>query len=796
MNRNEQAQAIQLAEHYLQNNSVDYARVILTKIISLESTHSKANELLAYIAGDTGDHQQALVFLQKACQSKDCSREALFHLGNLYLAEGDFENAIPFLKAALLKSQPFFEASHNLGLAFASLGHNTEAVNAFLKACELNPHSFQAFSNLGNSYQNLGLHEDALRCQYKALEINPQHPQCWLNLGVTLNALKRYEKALEAFNHAIQFQESYGEAWSNKGVTLNELGRHEEALYCQDKALVINPQDPDAWSNKGTIYLSLMRFNEALQACQKAIQLRPQFAQALYNEGIAFEGLKQNTNAIQSYQAAVKLKPNFQDAWLRLGNALSNIKQYQTALLAYQEVLKIQPDSPYLLGTLLHTKMLMCDWENFDNYFQALKLQAALGKKISPPFQFITLCDDEALQLSVTQAWAKSKHPIQPSSIDASQEPQSKIRIGYFSADFHNHATAYLMAEFFELHNKNNFEIYAFSYGPNLDDEMRRRLWASFDHFVDVSKLSDQAIAEQSQAMGINIAIDLKGYTHESRPGIFSYRTAPIQINYLGYPGTMGSEQIDYIIADRIVIPESSQDFFSEKIIYLPNSYQTNDSRRKVSDTQFTRSQLQLPENAFVFCCFNNSYKITAELFEVWVLILKAVPHSVLWLLKDNSWATENLRKEALGRGIGSERIIFAERMNSAEHLARQQLADLFLDTVPCNAHTTASDALWAGLPILTVSGNSFVGRVAASLLNTLELPELITHSLEEYKTLAIKLAIEPKILQGIKGRLAANCLTTPLFNTPLLTKHIEQAYYQIHKRQQNNLPPDHLCIN
>ena len=795
MNRNEQAQAIQLAEHYLQNNSVDYARVILTKIIALESTHSKANELLAYIAGDTGDHQQAFVLLQKACQSKDCSREALYHLGNLYLAQGDFENAIHFLKTALHKSQSFFEAAHNLGLAFANLGRHTEAADSFSKACELNPHSFEALSNLGNSYQNLGLHEDALRRQHQALEISPQHPQCWLNLGVTFNALKQYDKALEAFNQATQLQESYGEAWSNKGITLNELGRHDEALDCQDRALAINHRDADAWSNKGAIYLALMRYEEALQACRKAIAIRPNFAQALYNQGIAFEGLKQDSNAIYTYQAAVQIAPDYHDAWLHLGNVLSNTKQYQDSLIAYQQVLRIKPDNPFLLGTLLHTKMLMCNWENFDCDLQALKIQAALGNKVSTPFQFITLCDDEELQLSVAQTWANSKHPIQSSSIKPSQERQSKIRIGYFSADFHNHATAYLMAEFFELHNKDTFEIYAFSYGPNPDDEMRRRLRTSFVQFIDVGKLSDQDIAKQSADLQIDIAIDLKGYTQDSRPGIFSYRAAPIQINYLGYPGTMGAEYINYIMADRTLIPEGSKDFFSEKVIYLPNSYQTNDSKRQISDVQFTRAQVALPEDAFVFCCFNNSYKITPALFDVWMRILKTAPNSVLWLLRDNEWASANLQKEALSRGIDLERIIFAERMNSPKHLARQRLADLFLDTSPCNAHTTASDALWAGLPVLTLSGNSFASRVASSLLSALNLPELIAPSLEDYETLAIKFAIEPKILQGIKEKLAANCLTAPLFDTQQLTKHIEQAYSQIHERQQTNLAPNHINI-
>jgi predicted O-linked N-acetylglucosamine transferase (SPINDLY family) len=790
MNRNEQAQAIQLAEHYLQNNSVDYARVILTKIIALEPTHSKASELLAYIAGDTGDHQQAFVLLQKACQSKDCSREALYHLGNLYLAQGDFENAIYFLQNATLKSGPFFEATHNMGLAFANIGNHAKAIDFFSKACELNPHSLEAFTNLGNSYKNLGQLEEALRSHQKAIDISQKHPQCWLNLGVTLHELKSYEKALHAFDQATQLDPGYGEAWSNKGVTLSALERYEDALTCQDKALTLNPQDADAWSNKSAIYLAVMSYEDALLACQKVIELRPDFSPAFYNLGICLEGLRQDTKAITAYEQAVKIKPDYQDAWINLGRVFSNMKQYEDALNAYEKVLELKPDTSFIFGALLHTKMLMCNWQNFEANLSDLKTKVNLGNQVTAPFEFITLCDDEALQLRVSQAWAKSNNSYQSISSIPTQRTQTKIRIGYFSADFHNHATSYLMAEFFELHNNSAFEIYAFSYGPNLNDAMRNRLLKTFDHFIDVSNLTDQAIAKQSQAMMIDIGIDLKGYTKDSRPRIFSYRVAPIQVSYLGYPGTMGSETIDYILADHILIPEKSQPYFSEKIIYLPNSYQTNDSKRKVSQSQFNRVDMQLPENAFIFCCFNNSYKITPQLFNVWMRILKVAPNSVLWLLNDNQWATDNLSKEAVARGVDPKRLIFANRMQSADHLRRQELADLFLDTTPCSAHTTATDALWSGLPLLTIEGNCFSGRVGASLLNGLNLPELITHTLEEYETLAIKLAENTALLKNIRHKLITNRVTSPLFDTQLLTKQIEAAYSRIYERHQTGLPP------
>jgi len=796
MDQNQKAQFIQLAEHYLQNNEVTLARDILIRVISADPLHARSNELLAYIAGNAGDHQQALTYLQIACQTDDSSREARYHLGNIYLAQGEFEQAIHFLKGALQKSQPFFEAAHNLGLAFANLAQDLEAVEYFSQALQLNPHSFEALSNLGNSYKNLGQPLNALPYQEKALEIAPQNPQCWVNLGVTLNELKQYQKALEAFDEAIQLQENYGEAWSNKGIVLKALGLYEDALKAQDIALQINPQDVHAWSNKSVIYLALMRHKDALHACEQAITLQPQFSEALYNQGIIFQELKQHTHAIQSFRQAIKIHPDYPDAWVHLGNVYFSNKNYQEALHAYQTALEIKPDYPFLFGMLLHTKQQMCHWKDFDADLKTLNTQAQLEAKISPPFQFITLSNDEALQLQVAKTWSEDKYPFERMPVALPMSGSNKIRIGYFSADFHNHATAYLMAEFFELHNKDKFEIYAFSYGPKLNDEMRNRLLTSFDRFIEVQELTDQLIAEQSRALKIDIAIDLKGYTQDGRPSIFSFRAAPIQINYLGYPGTIGSTQMDYIMADPLLIPAESQTFFSEKIIYLPNSYQTNDSRRKISDIAVTRAQMNLPEDTFVFCCFNNSYKITPEIFSAWMRILKSTPNSVLWLLKDNAWATENILNEAIAKEVSSERIIFAERINSAEHLSRQRLADLFLDTAPCNAHTTASDALWSGLPLLTLRAQCFAGRVASSLLNALELPELVTSSLEGYERLAIQLAVEPNLLKNIKEKLATNRLTSPLFNTQLLTKQIENAYSQVYERQQKGLSPDHLFIS
>ena len=375
------------------------------------------------------------------------------------------------------------------------------------------------------------------------------------------------------------------------------------------------------------------------------------------------------------------------------------------------------------------------------------------------------------------------------------QPRQPKIRLGYYSADFHNHATAYLMAELFERHDKSKFELIAFSFGPETKDEMQIRVSQAFDHFINVASLSDLEVALLSRELGIDVAIDLKGVTQDSRLGIFSFRAAPIQVSYLGYPGTLGADYIDYLIADKTLIPPQSQQHYSEKIVYLPNSYQVNDRHRVIAPTQFTKQELGLPEDAFVFCCFNNNFKITPDIFDSWVRILKAVEGSVLWLLQDNPTAAMNLQKEAVRRGLDPARLVFAKRMDLPEHLARHKAADLFLDTTPCNAHTTASDALWAGLPLLTCMGETFASRVAASLLKAIELPELITETQADYEKLAIDLAKTPEKLNAIIEKLERNRLTTPLFDTTLFTKHIEVAYMQMYERYQADLPPEHIKV-
>jgi predicted O-linked N-acetylglucosamine transferase (SPINDLY family) len=439
--------------------------------------------------------------------------------------------------------------------------------------------------------------------------------------------------------------------------------------------------------------------------------------------------------------------------------------------------------------------MKICSWSGLSESLEDIFKKVMASEKVVAPFSLLALNDDALLHKKCSEIYIQSRYPFNPVSEPILKRPQSqKIRVGYFSADFKNHPVAYLISELFELHDRSQFEIYGFSLVKAVD-EMSRRFQLAFDHFIESQGMSDIEIAQSSRDLNIDIAVDLTGFTQDARTGIFSYRPAPIQVNYLGFPGTMGADYIDYIIADKTLIPLDAQSSYTEKVAYLPNSYQANDRKRAIAEKKFTRHQLGLPEDEFVFCCFNNNFKILPVTFASWMRILKAVEGSVLWLLADNPTAKNNLIKEATARGLDSCRLIFAERMPLPEHLARHRQADLFLDTLPYNAHTTCSDALWAGLPVLTLMGSTFPGRVGASLLKAIDLPELITNTQEEYEAMAIELAINPQKLRDIKLKLARNRLTTPLFDTPLFTKNLETIYTKMMERYQADLQPDHITI-
>jgi predicted O-linked N-acetylglucosamine transferase (SPINDLY family) len=461
----------------------------------------------------------------------------------------------------------------------------------------------------------------------------------------------------------------------------------------------------------------------------------------------------------------------------------------------YDKALSFNSDIDWTFGDLVHTKMKMCAWSGLEDILKIVSEKVMANESVISPLPIIALRDNVLLHKKSSEIYIEKNFPKNPALGLINKYPlKDKIRIGYFSADFRNHPVSLLTSELFELHDKNKFEIIAFSFGGDDKSLMRSRLCQAFDKFIDVSSMSDLNIAKLSRDLNIDIAVDLGGHTAGGRTGIFSYLAAPVQLSYIGYLGTMGAEYFDYLIADEIILPFELQKFYSEKIIYLP-CYQVNDRKRPISDKKYTRAELGIPEKGFVFCCFNNNYKILPDTFDRWMRILGNVEGSILFLYAENKWAEENLRKYAEARDIDSARLIFGGHLPNDKYLARYQVCDLFLDTFPYNAGTTASDALWAGLPVLTLMGRSFASRVAASLLSAIGLSDLVTSTQEEYEALAIELATNPRKLADIKLKLAANRLTAPLFNTPLFAKNLEAAYVNIYKRYRADLQPDHVFI-
>jgi protein O-GlcNAc transferase len=740
--------------------------------------------------------EEALLTLDEALKINPRLVEAWSNRGIVLQDLKRYDEALTNYDRAIELKSDYAEAYNNRGIVLQELRRYDEALTNYDRAIELKSDYAEAYNNRGLVLQELKRYDEALTNYDRAIELKSDYAEAYISRGLVLQELKRYDEALTNYDRAIELKSDYSAAYNNRGIVLQQLKRYDEALTNYDRAIELKSDYAEAYNNRGIVLQELKRYDEALTNYDRAIELKSDYAEAYNNRGIVLLELKRYDEALTNYDRAIELKSDYVEAYINRGLVLQELKRYDETLISYDKAIESKPDYEYLFGTILHTKMFICDWRNFEADLEGLSLRINENQKSILSFPILALIDSLSVLHKTSAIWINDKHPINPSIGSTPKNVRrNKIRIGYYSADFHNHATAHLMAELFERHDKNNFELIAFSFGPDTKDEMRLRLSKAFEQFIDVRLRSDKDIALLSRDMEIDVAVDLKGCTKDQRTGIFSYRAAPIQVNYIGFPGTMAAEYIDYIIADPTLIPIESQQHYSEKVVYLPNSYQVNDRQRVISDKVFTKEELGLPPDSFTFCCFNNNYKITPHTFDGWVRILKAVEDSVLWLFEDNPTAAINLRKEAQTKGIDPNRLVFAKRMKLPEHLARHRAADLFIDTLPFNAHTTASDALWAGLPVLTCMGESFASRVAASLLNAIELPELITTTQEQYEATAIELATNPEKLKAIKDKLEKNRLTTALFDTPRFTKHIEAAYTQMYERYLADLLPDHIYI-
>ena len=581
------------------------------------------------------------------------------------------------------------------------------------------------------------------------------------------------------------------------GIISFQLKDYKKSSELISEAIKINPKDAEAYNNMAIVSKKLNQFDVAYNNFCNAIKLKPDYAEAHNNCGVILKELKKEEDAIKSFELAIKFNKNYAEAYYNLGHIFFERKKYNEALKNFYQSYKINSKLDYLLSSIIFIKHRICEWNSFDkNLFDLENIILNEKKKINP---FLTLSFYESPQLQKTSAEIFVKNEYNDKNnqnYKFNNQAKKKLRIAYYSADFRNHPMSYLLANLYELHDKNKFEIIGISFGPDKNDEMRKRVSSAFDKFYDLRLKTEDEIVKFSRELKIDIAIDLMCFTKYHKFGIFVKRCAPIQVNYLGYPGTSGTNYLDYIIADKILIPKESQKHYSEKIVYLPDTYQANDSTKKIADKIFTREELGLPKDGFVFCCFNNNYKITPQVFDVWMRLLEKVENSVLWILSEDINISKNLKKEATIRGIDFNRIVFAERIKMNEHLARQKVADLFIDTFPYTGHTTASDALWVGLPVLTRIGKSFASRVSASLLNAIGLSELVTNSEKEYEDLAIELAKNPPKLKEIKNKLKNNRNTKPLFNTQIFARNMEKAYSLMYERYLKNLPLDNIEIN
>jgi predicted O-linked N-acetylglucosamine transferase (SPINDLY family) len=704
---------------------------------------ASAPHFLGVIRAQQGRNREALALMDAALKLSPDAPEILSNYGNVLSAEGRFSEALAAHDRALAKKPDYAAARNRRALVLRDLGRLEDALASADQALLLRPNDLEALNSRGIILTDQGRYGEALESYDRALALAPGFPDTLNNRALVLKILKRPDEALIAVEHALAAHRDFAEAWNNRGIILFDLKRIGDAIASYEQALGLRPDYAEAFNNRAAALWSLKRFGESLADCDRAIALKSGFADAFYNRA----------------------------------NALAELNRPAEALASYEQALDIDPAHPNALSGLANAAMTIGDWQRTRDLAKRIKDAVLEGRAMIQPFVVMGYWDDNELQLRCSQNYVRQAGPGPwPRLWNGERYGHDRIRVAYLSADFHQHVTAALTAEMFECHDRAVFEITAVSFGPDDGSLMRQRLVKAFDRFHDARQQGDREVAGLLRQWEIDIAIDLGGHTSGARPWVLAHRPAQVQAKYMGYPGTSGSNFIDYLIADRVVVPQDQERFFSEKIAVLPDTLWVTDTRRPVPEPP-SRAQARLPEDGFVYCCFNHNWKITPPLFEIWMRLLKQVDGSVLWLLQGNASIRDNLRNEAEERGVAPDRLVFAARTTPEQHLARQGLADLFLDTLPYNAHTTASDALWAGLPLITTPGNSFPARVAASILRAAELPELVTENLAAYEALALKLARDPAALNAIRGKLKANRSRVALFDTARFTRNLEALY-------------------
>lgn len=745
------------------------------------------------------------------------------------LQQGQLANAQTICRQVLTAQPEEFHALHLLG-TIALLGKDfIDADRWFRAAIAANPNQPAAHSNLAAAQLGLQCPLEALVHAERALRLEIGLAEAWMNRANALGELQRLDESLESYDRAISLAPSLRDAHFGRGNVLSKMRRFRESAESYDRALQIDPNQPEALNNRGTALLNLDLPEEALEMFEQALRQRPNFADALNNQGSALRRLRRPMEAIASYELALRLTPESSQIWSNLANvmlalgkldealrysdqaltldpeftealniratALRDLGRQDEAAGSYARLVQVAPNFDYAIGNCLFARANLCDWSDRDGQIFTILGAVREGRRASLPFSFLSISDSAAAQLQCASTFIGDRCPTRVAHWQKRAYRHDRIRVGYVSGDFREHAVSYLLAGVLECHDKDRFETFGFSLRAEQQSAFGQRIKRAFSHFIDISSRSDRAVAELLASLEIDIAVDLTGYTAGMRPEIFARRAAPIQVNYLGFPGTMGREFLDYIIADEFVVPPRLRNCYGERVVYLPDCFQSYDDRRAFPTPLSTRAAAGLPEDKFVFCSFNNSYKINPTMFDVWMRLLQRVPESVLWLLGDRESVRNNLEREAMGRGVDPGRLCFAGRCSYEKHLGRLPLADLFLDSLPFNAGTTASDALSAGLPVLTAPGEAFASRMAGSLLSALAMPELIADGLGEYETRALRLAQQPDELRLLRARLAAGRLKAPLFNSDRFRRHLESAYDRMWQRWQDGEAPADFTV-
>jgi len=673
---------------------------------------------------------------------------------------GDLAAAEGIYRQMLGAAPRSFDLLHLLGALRVQKGEVTAGIALLRQAIAVDPRQASAHANLAKALLDVDDAAGALDAANQALRLTEEYPEAWYNRGRALQSLTRFHEAVAAYQRALELRPDYLHALNILGNLLRELRRPDAALECLERAVALDPNFVGALNNLGLVHLDLRRTEKALACFERALELLPAYANALHNRG----------------------------------NALLDLQRYPEAADSFARLADVAPDFMFVHGSLLHARLQSCDWRDHRALSERVTRLVEADARADLPFAFLSVSASAALQLRCARVYTQSQYPALAASVPSpaalpQDEASARIRVAYVSGDFGAHAVSYLMAGVLELHDRSRFEITAISWGRQPDGPIRRRLEAAFDRFIDVTHEGDDAVVALMRDLEIDIAVDLSGHTRDQRTGIFARRAAPIQVNCLGLPGTMGADFMDYLIADRTLIPESLRPYYAERVVWMPVSYQPSDAGRVAAVTG-PRASFGLPLEGLVLCSFNTTVKLNPPLFDIWMRVLAAAPGSVLWLLATHPAAADNLRREAMQRGVAAERLVFAPRIGYAEHLGRYAHVDLFLDTLPFNAGATAGDALSQGVPVLTCAGESFAARMSASLLTALGLAELVTDDLGRYETIALELVRSPPRLARLRSVLGEARAGHAFFDTDRYRRHLESAFLAMWRRHAQGLAP------